>query len=322
MPKVSVIIPVYNVIEYLPRTVLSARTQTEQDIEIILVDDGSTDGSEAMCDAFAKEDARICVIHKENGGLSSARNTGVNVAEGRYILLLDGDDRLQPEAVARTLTVAEKTGADLVQFRYWEVPSEDESILSLTDGEETVTCTAEELFRNLYRLGGEGASACTKLFRREVLQSIPFEDVRHEDELWCTRAFAKPLRAAYIDDILYDYVQRPGSIVRSGFSMARLDTLLVSEERIKVLTELNLSTYLREEYRRLFLAILRLYRDAANAGETEAIQRIRAAFQRHKERIRALHALQGKFALQFCLMCASFWAAELYRLYWKIKGDQ
>ena len=204
MPKISIIIPVYNVIEYLPQTVASAIAQTERDIEIILVDDGSTDGSGALCDEFARSDSRIRVIHKENGGLSSARNAGVGIARGDYILLLDGDDRLHPSAVARTIAVAEQTGADFVQFRYREVTANgkhDETEIGHT---AVVESGQAALFQNLYRLGGEGASACTKLYCRELLQRIPFEPLRHEDEQWCTRAFQQQLKAAYIDARVYN----------------------------------------------------------------------------------------------------------------------
>lgn len=293
--------------------------QTEGDIEIILVDDGSTDGSGALCDALVKEDARIRVIHKVNGGLSSARNAGVSAAQGEYILLLDGDDRLHREAVSRTLAAAEQTGADFVQFCYREV-SNDAQPLELPERKPAVVeREPTALFENLYRLGGMGASGCTKLFRRELLEKIPFENVRHEDEMWCTRAFRQPLKAAYIDDVLYDYVMRSGSLIRGAFNSSRLDIIQVCEARMEVLKELDLSHLLEREYGKLFLSVLTLYRDAVNAGDKLSAAAVRTAFQKHKAGIRTYAKPNGKFGLLFCLMYVWFDAAQLYRFYWKIR---
>lgn len=100
MAKVSIIIPIYNVEKYVRKTIDSAINQTEKDIEIILVDDGSTDMSGKICDEYAQKDKRIKVIHKVNGGLSSARNAGIKVANSEYIMLLDGDDFLNVHAVS------------------------------------------------------------------------------------------------------------------------------------------------------------------------------------------------------------------------------
>ena len=317
-------IPVYNIINYLPNAVFSALDQTERDLEIILVDDGSTDGSGGLCDELALTDGRIRVIHKENGGLSSARNAGVAAAAGEYVLLLDGDDRLHPRAAERTLAVMEESGADFVQFRYREVAD-------AAAGEKTLVLPEQicsgyrwaegpaALFTNLYRLGGEGASACTKLFRRELLERFPFEKTRHEDEQWCTKAFQQPLAAAYIDDVLYDYVMRDGSIIRSGYSPSRLDVFRVAERRLEALERLGLAELQTAEYRKLFLAVLTNYRDAANAGDKASAVAVKEVFSRHREEIGARAELRGKFAALFRLMCVRFEAAELYRLYWKFR---
>ena len=104
-PLVSVVIPVYKVEEYLARCVDSVRSQTLQDLQIILVDDGSPDNCPQMCDAYAQKDYRIQVIHKENGGLASARNAGMDVAIGKWLFFLDSDDWLEPDAVSKVMSV-------------------------------------------------------------------------------------------------------------------------------------------------------------------------------------------------------------------------
>ena len=118
MPTISVIIPVYKVERYLDACVASVVGQTYPDLEIILVDDGSPDNCPALCDAWAAKDTRIRVIHRSNGGLSAARNSGLDVCTGDYIAFVDSDDRLGPETLERALRAQQRSGADLVLFHY------------------------------------------------------------------------------------------------------------------------------------------------------------------------------------------------------------
>lgn len=113
-PAVSVIVPVYNTERYLERCIKSIQCQTLSDLEIILVDDGSTDGCPALCDGFAEKDGRIRVIRKKNGGVSSARNAGLDAAGGEYIAFIDSDDYIEPEMYSSMLEKAKKFGCDLV----------------------------------------------------------------------------------------------------------------------------------------------------------------------------------------------------------------
>ena len=317
MPKVSVIIPIYNVEEYLPQTVQSVLEQTEGDIEIILVDDGSTDGSGALCDTFARSDQRVRVIHQENGGLSSARNAGVKIARSDYILLVDGDDRLHHRAVARLLAVMEETPVDFVQFRYREVSAQGMPEEAAFEGPPVFSSGPASLFENLYRLGGEGASACTKLFRRELLERIPFEPIRHEDEMWCSRAFSESLTVAYIPDELYYYVMRENSIIHSIFNDKRMDIFEISEERIKTLEKLELDCLLHFEYDRIFLFITQLYCEAKDAGHTNALKIIKEKFSKHKKNIQRYASLKGGYRILFKLMYVNYNVVEVYRLYRK-----
>ena len=115
---VSIIVPVYNIERYLPQCMNSLFAQTAPDFEVILVDDGSTDGSAALCDQYAKQDARVQVIHKKNGGLSSARNAGLDAATRPYLLFLDGDDYLAPSAIQSLLEIASANADfDFIQFQ-------------------------------------------------------------------------------------------------------------------------------------------------------------------------------------------------------------
>ena len=113
-PLISVIVPVYNVEKYLGKCVDSILAQTYENLEIILVEDGTKDNSGAICDAYAAKDSRIRVIHKENGGLSSARNAGMDIARGEYFGFVDSDDWIEPKMYETLLNLAEKYHADLV----------------------------------------------------------------------------------------------------------------------------------------------------------------------------------------------------------------
>ena len=117
MPLVSVIIPVYNVEKYLAECVDSVLNQTHRNIEVILVDDGSSDGSGAMCDAYAEQDERVRVIHKTNGGQSSARNAALEVMTGEWLLFVDSDDWIEPDTLEALLTRKDER-ADIIEFGY------------------------------------------------------------------------------------------------------------------------------------------------------------------------------------------------------------
>ncbi|NJE73302.1 glycosyltransferase family 2 protein [Pseudoflavonifractor sp. SW1122] len=319
MPKVSIVIPIYNVKDYMSASVQSAVDQTEPEIEIILVDDGSTDGSQRLCDQYAEMDSRITVIHKVNGGLSSARNAGVAAAKAPYILLLDGDDYLHERAVERLLEVSLLYPSDIVQFQYTEVPE----VVKLPDlmevKVEVQANTAEEAFRYLYRWGGVCASGCTKLFRKKLLEKIPFESIRHEDEMWCTRAFPNDLTITYIPDVLYGYVMRPGSIIHSQFNRSRMDDVLkVKEERLKTLSMLGFSKVEALEWNQLFTTIFVLYREAKQADDKKSQDDI-AVYLRRTIKL-CKNGIRGRMKVFYYISRLNVQIAlEIYSLYWSIR---
>lgn len=319
MPSLSIIIPVYNVKNYVAAAIRSATEQTFRDLEIILVDDGSADGSGDVCDAYRAQDSRIRVIHKQNGGLSSARNVGIAAATGEYVLLLDGDDRLHRGAAERLLRVAEEYSPDFVQFRYVEVSGDGCPDAQPETSAVTLAETPRELFEKLYLLGGVGASGCTKLFRRELLLRIPFESIRHEDEMWCTRAFQTPLKAAYIEDVLYDYVMREESIIHSRFSAVKLELFAVIRERLAALKALDFPDLLGKEYGKLFSSVVSLYCEARMAKDTEAVRKIRLEFAEQKEAIGKFAVLSAKYKLLFAAMRRCFGTIRLYYIYHRLR---
>lgn len=232
---ISVIIPVYNVEEYLCRCVDSVLDQTYRNTEILLVDDGSPDNCPAICDEYARQDARVRVLHQENKGLSGARNAGIDVAKGQWLAFVDSDDYLAPDFLERLLEACERTGSDLSVCR-WEYVR-GEKIPEHGTG-ETRVYTGREMLANLYLPDGAYfVVAWNKLYRRELFEEIRYPLGKiHEDEATTYRIYDKVRQAAYVDRSLYGYFVTPVSITR-GFNPRRMDWVTAVAERIDFFEE-------------------------------------------------------------------------------------
>ena len=232
---ISVIIPVYNVEEYLCRCVDSVLDQTYRNTEILLVDDGSPDNCPAICDEYARQDARVRVLHQENKGLSGARNAGIDVAKGQWLAFVDSDDYLAPDFLERLLEACERTGSDLSVCR-WEYVR-GEKIPEHGTG-ETRVYTGREMLANLYLPDGAYfVVAWNKLYRRELFEGIRYPLGKiHEDEATTYRIYDKMRKAAYVDRSLYGYFVTPVSITR-GFNPRRMDWVTAVAERIDFFEE-------------------------------------------------------------------------------------
>lgn len=174
LPLISVIIPVYNIMEYLPRCVQSVQAQTYPHLEILLVDDGSTDGTAQLCDRLALEDARIRVYHKENGGSSSARNLGLARMAGAYVGFVDSDDYIEPDMYEKLYRGIQETGAAIAQIGREEIDEAGNRLpdICIPPGETTLYSNVDFLRELLLHKGD--CSFCTKLFRREILEGRNF----------------------------------------------------------------------------------------------------------------------------------------------------
>ncbi len=216
--KISVIIPVYQAEKYLSDCVRSVREQSYEALEIILVDDGSWDASPRMCDEYGAADARVKVIHKENGGLSSARNAGVAAATGDYVLFLDADDFWDDrDAVSRLARRIQKTGAQVLHFSYikfFEDTGERQPYFLNVESMPQTLQSRREQWEHLFGRGLCIASACNKLVRRSLLtQDLEFRPgVYSEDIEWCLRLFCKAESMDFVCENFYCYRQRRDSI--------------------------------------------------------------------------------------------------------------
>lgn len=235
--QISVIIPVYRVEPYLDRCVQSVVDQTYQNLEIILVDDGSPDNCPAMCDAWAEKDRRIRVIHKKNGGLSDARNAGMALATGEYISFVDSDDWIAQEMLEKLFDALQRDDVDIAACTV-QLVWENDTPSELLTVQRNCVLEREEAQRALLRETLLKQPVWYKLYRRETIEKIRFEVGKyHEDVFWSYQAVGNARRVSMIDYVGYYYFQRSGSIMGEGYSMKRLDAIEAVERRYHYLAE-------------------------------------------------------------------------------------
>jgi len=271
--RISIIIPAFNIKECLRYSVESALSQcADCDIEIVIVDDGSTDGTASICDRYAAE-PQVIVIHKPNGGLSSARNAGINASTGDFIMFLDGDDYLAKGTIAYLVDIIRQTAGkfSFIQYRYIEVPDYNHRIDRSVDSEAFEICNGyHELFSRMLSLGGIGASACTKLINRKALGALRFkEGIIYEDEQFTAQLISKSTpRVIYTDTRLYCYVMRQGSIIKSDYTSKKLDIIPVLQEHIATLTKFGFNDLADKVRVKFFISLVLLYAKARIANAT------------------------------------------------------
>jgi len=214
--KVSVIIPVYNIESYIADCISSVLSQDYKSLEIILVDDGSSDNSGTICDEYALKDPRVKVIHKTNSGLSEARNAGIAASTGEYTLFLDGDDLwADPYAVSNLVSRINQTQADVLNFSYtkWFENSGISTpyFSNVSDMPPTASLSAQ--LEYLSENGLYIASACNKMIRSSLLENLPFASgVSSEDILWCAKLMLCANSMDFVCSDFYVYRQRSNSI--------------------------------------------------------------------------------------------------------------
>ena len=212
---ISVIVPVYNIMDCLERCVKSICTQTWENLEILLVDDGSTDGTGALCDQLAKKDGRIRVFHKENGGSSSARNLGIREAKGEWLGFVDSDDWIEPQMYERLLGAALFSGASIAQASRDEIDEEGTRRPDVcAPPKEELTRSAEEFLRTLLLHEGD-CSFCTKLVKRELFAGRAFPEGKlNEDFYLLVELLWTGAAVRIVPEQLYHVFYRMGSNTR------------------------------------------------------------------------------------------------------------
>lgn len=242
-PEISIIVPVYNVVDYIDECLRSIVGQDFVDFEVILVDDGSYDGSAEKCDIWSKSDSRIQVIHKKNGGLSSARNCGLNRTKGNWIVFVDSDDVLPVNSLSALLLKADKE-VDIIQGRQRSFKQKTPECGKSGSRKELVFDGKRALEDMLYQ-ANVSSSVCCKMFRAGLFTDIRFtEGILYEDLEFMSRILPRCTKVKVIPDVAYFYRRRGNSIL-GNFNVKRLDVLSITE-RISTRYEGDNEQYLQK----------------------------------------------------------------------------
>lgn len=234
MNKITVVVPCYNVALYLDRCVQSILNQTYHNLEVILVDDGSTDGTETICDDFLKKDERIRVVHKENGGLSDARNAGIDVATGEYLVFVDGDDYLEPNAYE--MMIAEMQDPEVSLVAAGIITEDINGNVNILMNETKAKLSKEEAFANL--LGNNRTiahSSCNKLFRRQLFDQLRYKKgIIYEDMQILPKILDICEKVVLLNVPVYHYIKRSGSITENAFSSWKYEGSKIADEMVDI----------------------------------------------------------------------------------------
>ena len=262
---VSVIIPVYNVEKFLPKCMESVFAQTYSNIEVILIDDGSTDNSGKICDELLANHKNMKVIHKNNGGLSSARNIGIEVASGEALFFLDSDDYISKNCINRCVDTLERSNSDIAIIQMQYVKENENSEVQSNGVKEEIFTAEQAIEESLYQ---RKFSCCTpaKLYRRNIIGDIRFPVGRLSEDLATCHLFLNNAnKIIYTNDIGYYYRQRENSIMHK-FNFMRLDALKWSH-KIEKFCETQYPKIIDAAICRTFNVAIHLFLDIPKSDE-------------------------------------------------------
>lgn len=227
---ISVVVPIYNVAQYLPDCISSILAQNIADIDVILVDDGSTDNCGVLCDQYAKRYSNVNVIHQKNAGLSAARNTGIEAAKGEFITFVDSDDMLADGFISTALELAKTYQADFIAFSHVRCEAETQWPMKCpSQSEDCKPRVYDERVQKMQKflIGAEiGTTAWAKVYRRELFETIRYPVGKYHEDVFTThKVVDKAHRIVTTSQVGYLYRKSPNSITTSGFSAKRLDSV-------------------------------------------------------------------------------------------------
>lgn len=230
MPKISIIVPVYNVEEYIHRCIKSILTQTISDFELILVDDGSMDNSGKICDLYSEKENRIKVIHKKNGGLSDARNAGLDIAQGDFIGFVDSDDYIEPDMYEKLLLACEANNSKMAMCGRYNAFDQIVQIVFSFEGHKI--WESKEAIEHLLTWDNIDSSACDKLFSKDLFSEVRFPVGKYNEDVFIMiEIIHHSGKIVHIGEAKYYYFKRSNSITNEKFSEKKLD-LLDANQRV------------------------------------------------------------------------------------------
>ena len=304
---ISIIIPIYNISPFMEKCLHSVCKQSYPYLEIILVDDGSTDSSGKQCDKWKDIDHRIKVYHKKNGGLSDARNFGLSKATGSYIIYLDGDDWIATNAVEKLVHIAQESHADFIQSSYYY--AYENYLLVYDEPTNIIEYNKENALKELISNGRIKNFAWGSLIKRELALQVPFIKGKYfEDSFWKYQIMELSNKFVYVATPLFYYRQRSESI-SGNFTLKNIDLLIGTEERLQ---------FIQKNYPQLFNLALNKYWNLvfhymliAQQSYNENIKETYKNYlidtnSKYKEylnkRLKLIYILYNKFHLLFCII--------------------
>ena len=259
--ELSIIVPVYKVEKQLERCIRSILNQSFTNFELILVDDGSPDRCGEICDEYEKKDKRIKVIHKKNGGLSDARNAGLNIAKGKYIGFVDSDDIIHSEMYERMYNCITKYNVDIVQCKFRKFKNiEDINKFSNIKDANIEYYTSKEAIIDMIDNNKINVNTWNKLYKRELFENERFPKGKiHEDEFLTYKLIYNSNKVAYINKELYYYYQNDNGIMNGSNLIKRLDRIEALEERSNFFLKNGDKDLYNKSNTALFFALNKLY---------------------------------------------------------------
>ena len=242
MSKISVIIPVHNTQDYLPKCMESVLGQTMHDIEIILVENASTDNSLELCHKYAASDSRVKVIHSDVGDLSSARNAGLDLATSEYVSFLDSDDTIEPETYETLYSFLMSNDLDLVYFNHVQIFDDRPPKYTFRETGDAIVLTPKRLLMKQF-MHKAPVHACTMVVRRKLFDNLRFpEFMSYEDRAFTYLLINSCQKVGYIDKAFYNYYQRSGSIVHTRSWKHYYDYAHAEKKRLEFIIHSDLFT--------------------------------------------------------------------------------
>ena len=318
MPQISVVVPVYNAEAFLDRCVQSILAQTMEDFELLLVDDGSPDRCGEMCDAYARQDGRIKVIHQKNAGQAAARNRALDIAKGEYFAFADSDDYIHPQAFETLLGNAKKHNAQISVGGYQPVtglvdhaPLEDLPSQAWNGPEFLRHCLLDSVDKKPWVLWD-------KIFHRDCFQNIRFPEGRiYEDNAVVYRMIYEAETLADCDAKLYYYFFNEGSTVNQSFKLKHLDWLKVLEEMIPYFEKKQDQVLVDKLNKSYLFALTDLYQKVkAHLNEPAALAELREKLQKQYAQEKKKYPITVKTHLNVTQILHPAYA----KLYWTVQG--
>lgn len=320
MVSISIVIPVYNVELYLKRCVFSVLNQTFKDLEIILVNDGSTDNSGKICDELKNYDKRIKVIHKENGGLSSARNVGIRNASSEYITFIDSDDFISSDYLSYAYDLLIKYDADIISVNYKRV---SEGVIEKEKNEKIIIMTELESVYHYLKCGCKRHNnypAWNKLYKKDLFSDIAFPEGKiYEDMYTNLKLFFKSKKTIFSTKLCYFYWINPNSITQSCFSDRNYDLLTSTEKIQKFIKKTNNELLIKYsnaiDAKALFSLLVKLLKDRKYIKSNfEKVKQINSEF---KNKIRYLLIKEIPLTIKFISVIFYFLYDIFINLCWR-----